>query len=175
MVQIENLPLVLTGLGLTASILYYTMILRNANKTRGLQLKAQEQALETRQAQLLMQIVNHWSQPWINDAREIMDNAEFDSVEDALRQAEENPEAYKAFRLFMNWLEGIGVLVKEGYLDIRIIAELMSVAVKTYWEKYEPIIMYFRKTIGPRQYIELENLYIAVMKYYEEHPELTAP
>ena len=38
MVQIENLPLVLTGLGLTASVLYYTMVLRNANKTRQMQL-----------------------------------------------------------------------------------------------------------------------------------------
>ena len=69
--MIEYLPLVLTGLGLTASIAYYANILNNANKTRELQLKAQEQALETRQAQLLMQIVNHWSQPWINEAREI--------------------------------------------------------------------------------------------------------
>ena len=172
--MIESIAFVLTGIGLAASIVYYANILNNANKTRGLQLKAQEQALETRQAQLLMQIVNHWSQPWIIDAREILDNVEFDSVEDALRLVEEHPEAYKAYRMFMNWLEGIGVLVKGGYLDIKIIAELMSVAVKTTWEKYEPIIMYARN-INPRHYIEFEYLYHAVMKYYEEHPELTAP
>ena len=57
--MIETIALVLTGLGLTASIVYYANILNNANKTRELQLesqeltrKAQEQALETRQAQL---------------------------------------------------------------------------------------------------------------------------
>ena len=32
--MIEYLPLVLTGLGLTASIIYYASILRNQNKTR---------------------------------------------------------------------------------------------------------------------------------------------
>ncbi len=172
--MIESIPLVLTGIGIIISILYYTSVLRNANKTRELQLQAQEHAIETRQAQLLMQIVNHWSQPWIIDARQLLEDAEFDSVEDALRQAEENPEGFKAFRIFMIWLEGIGVLVKEGYLDIKIIADLMSVAVKTYWEKYEPIIMYMRKS-NPRSYIEFEYLYNAVMNFYEEHPELTAP
>ena len=41
--MIESIPLVVTGIGLTASIVYYASILRNANKT-------QQQALETRQA-----------------------------------------------------------------------------------------------------------------------------
>ena len=54
MVQIESLPLVLTGLGLTVSIFYYTMVLRNANKTQQLH-------LETRQAQLFIQIYNKFT------------------------------------------------------------------------------------------------------------------
>ena len=47
--MIEYLPIVLTGIGLSASILYYTIILRNANKTQQMQ-------LETRQVQLFMTI-----------------------------------------------------------------------------------------------------------------------
>ena len=58
MASFEFLAVILTGLGLTASIVYYTTILRNANKTRELQLKAQEHATETRQAQLFMQFYN---------------------------------------------------------------------------------------------------------------------
>jgi hypothetical protein len=50
MASLDYLPLVLTGIGIIASILYYASILRNANKTRELQLKAQEHATETRQA-----------------------------------------------------------------------------------------------------------------------------
>ena len=63
MVQIENLPIVLTGLGLTASVLYYTMVLRNANKTRELQLRAQEQAEDTRQTQFFMNVYNRFQDP----------------------------------------------------------------------------------------------------------------
>ncbi len=51
--MIETLAFVLTGLGLTASLVYYSNILSNANKTRELQLKAQNLTLETRQGQLL--------------------------------------------------------------------------------------------------------------------------
>ena len=36
--MIEYLPLVLTGIGIIVSILYYTSVLRNANKTREAQL-----------------------------------------------------------------------------------------------------------------------------------------
>ena len=56
MVMIEYLPLVLTGIGLTASILYYTIILRNANKTQKMQ-------LETRQVQMFMTISGTRSSP----------------------------------------------------------------------------------------------------------------
>ena len=42
--MIESIPYVLTGIGIIVSILYYTSVLRNANRTRELQLKAQEHA-----------------------------------------------------------------------------------------------------------------------------------
>ena len=56
MASFEFLAIILTGLGLIVSILYYSSILNNANKTRELQLKTQEQAEETRQTQLFMKI-----------------------------------------------------------------------------------------------------------------------
>ena len=49
--MIESLPLVLTGLGLTASIVYYENILNNANKTQQMQ-------LETRQIQIFMRVID---------------------------------------------------------------------------------------------------------------------
>ncbi len=60
MIDYSTLAIVLTGLGLTASILYYTMVLRNANKT-------QQLALETRQAQLFMQMYNRWRDTFGNN------------------------------------------------------------------------------------------------------------
>jgi hypothetical protein len=49
--MLEYLPIVLTGIGLTASILYYSTILRNANKTQKMQ-------QDTRNAQFFMQFAN---------------------------------------------------------------------------------------------------------------------
>ena len=51
MASFEFLAIILTGLGLTVSILYYTTVLQNANKT-------QQMALETRQAQLFSSLQN---------------------------------------------------------------------------------------------------------------------
>ena len=59
MASLEFVALILTGLGLTASIVYYANILNNANKTRELQLKSQEQTLETRQTNILMNLYTY--------------------------------------------------------------------------------------------------------------------
>ena len=61
MVSIEVLALILTGLSITASILYYTSVLRNQQRT-------QEHALETRQAQFFYSIFQE-EQKQENEAR----------------------------------------------------------------------------------------------------------
>jgi hypothetical protein len=38
--MIESIPYVLTGIGIIISILYYTNVLQNANKTRELRVRA---------------------------------------------------------------------------------------------------------------------------------------
>jgi hypothetical protein len=55
MVSFEFLAIILSVLGLSASIIYYASILRNANKTQQLQ-------LETRQAQMFMQLYDRFNQ-----------------------------------------------------------------------------------------------------------------
>jgi hypothetical protein len=49
MASFEFIALILTGLGLTASIVYYASVLRNSNKT-------QQLALETRRLQIIMDL-----------------------------------------------------------------------------------------------------------------------
>ena len=55
--------------GLLVGIFYYILTLRNAQHTRELSLKAQEQAAETRKTQLLMQYTEKLSRPDIIEAR----------------------------------------------------------------------------------------------------------
>jgi hypothetical protein len=55
--------------GILVGIFYYIFTLRNAQHTRELQLRAQEQAADTQKAQLLMQYNEKVSRPDIIEAR----------------------------------------------------------------------------------------------------------
>ena len=161
----------LQTLGLLVGIFYYVTTLRNAQKTRELTLKAQEHATETRQAQLSMQLVNGWSQPHLVEARAFYQNLGTTSYDEYVNLWK-NPEKEMQLRLWGCYCEGIGVLVRENYLDIKIVAGLIGGGVKNDWENIKDHTYKMRKISGmPRMWIEWEYLYHAVMKYAEENPE----
>ena len=84
-----------------------------------------------------------------------------------------NLEAYLEWNTVGDYLEGMGVLVKEGYVDISLVALFISGMIKSTWEKFSPIIMEFRRKGNfPRYMIEYEYLYNALMEYSSKHPEL---
>jgi hypothetical protein len=155
MVQIENLPLVLTGLGLIASILYYTMTLRNANKT-------QKQQLETRQAQLFMPLHStYYSDEYLKAWAEIM-KWEYKDYDDYMSKygGEANPDAYLMYRKVFGYLEGTGVLVKRGLIDPYFVDDLMSGMIVSYWDKFKPIILERRRRLNwPQVGEQIEYLY----------------
>jgi hypothetical protein len=155
----------LQTLSLTVGVIYYIMTLRNTRKS-------QQQALETRQAQLFMQIVNQYSQPSFVEAKDLYEKLELNSLEDYEKIWADHEKA-KIFRMYWGWIEGIGVLVRENYLDIKVIAGLMSGNIKQGWEKKAPYLLEMREVYNvPRLFIEWENLYNTLMEYGEQHPEL---
>jgi hypothetical protein len=44
-----------------------------------------------------------------------------------------------------NYFKGVGVLVKEKMIDVRLVEKLMGELFLRYWEKCEPIVKEFRK------------------------------
>ena len=70
--MIEFLPLVLTGLGLTASIVYYASVLRNQNKTR--------------QTQLFLQFYNRLTDKQFFEEYKNLLNQEWDDFDDNLEK-----------------------------------------------------------------------------------------
>ena len=88
---------------------------------------------------------------------------------------ENNWEAYNLLGDLGMYFEGIGVLVKDGLLDIRYVALLIAGVTRGFWEKMGPIFIEQRVRYGyPRIFSETEYLYNELMKYMEEHPELKA-
>ena len=164
--------------GLLVGIFYYILTLRNAQHTRELALKAQQQALETRQGQLFMGIYNNsFASPPYQKAFRIVYKTTWDSYDEfkELRVVEENiaTEFSDAYSLVGTFFEGVGVLVKEELLDIRFVALLLTGHLRIFWEKTLPIIDDYRQDWkSQRVFSETEYLYNALMKYMEEHPEL---
>jgi len=102
MFQIEYLPIVLTGIGIIVSILYYTSVLRNANKTQQMQ-------LETRQAQMFMQIYSQVNSIDFKQAVMKMQKYNFENIDEFLKtfnlDSEEGIENWHSIRARIRFTE----------------------------------------------------------------------
>jgi hypothetical protein len=160
MVQIEYLPIVLTGIGITVSILYYTSVLRNANRTR--------------EAQLFMQMYNRF-----NDETKELDwltavqNPNIRTLDDFLEALEKDDNFKRTIVAFQSFYEGLGVLVKEGLLNIRYVALMWGGATRMFWDMLGPILPSLAEHWNyPRLWSETAYLCRELVIYMDKHPEL---
>ena len=158
MVDYQTISIVLTGVGMIIALTYYSLQIRNQNRTR--------------QAQLFMSIYQSMNTSEGLEAGQVILDVKMKTVEDLNRLGEDR-EKYKAWNWFGNFLEGIGVLVKDNLVDIGHVAQLVSGLILWYWEEYGEVIKAAREELGwPRYSIEVEYLYNRVVEYAEAHPEL---
>jgi hypothetical protein len=180
--------------GILVGIFYYIMTIRTNQRNQEISLKnqeltlqsqeltrkTQEQALETRQAQLFMNIYNQSfaNREWLNAYNKVMsthwdDYEAYITIADYRNPDSSDKEYLEAQGYVSSFYEGLGVFVKEGLVDIRMIALTMTYMTKSYWEKHAPVVYESRKRHDyPRMLSEFEYLYDELMKYLEEHPEL---
>jgi hypothetical protein len=166
MVDLQTVGVLMTGVSVSVAAIYYIFNLQMSQRN----MKAN---LETRQAQLFMEIYrgsystemmkhakNFWIKPW----------SSFEGWRDNVWNNDENRISWGAWT---NYYEGVGVLVKENLVDIRLVAELIAGITRKFWEMHAPMIKEIREfTEQPRFLSETEYLYNRLMKYMEEHPEL---
>jgi hypothetical protein len=168
--MIEYLPLVLTGIGIIVSFLYYASVLRNANKT-------QEMQLETRQAQLFMQIYNRLTYTDFTEKWNEVLNYEWTDHDDFINKygQKNNPKQFATIQSVELFFEGIGVLVSRGLIDVTLVDDVMSNFILLFWRKYGAIVEKHREKFNVPQYSEwIEYLYNEVRKIaIQQHPELT--
>jgi hypothetical protein len=165
--SVETISIVFTGLSISLAAFYYISTLRNAQRNQQLQ-------LETRQAQLFLQLYNRYR----DDTRELdiaksFLEVEIESFNDLIRLLETDKDFHKTLDVLGGFYEGIGVMVKEGYMPVRLVALQWAGITKRFWEKLKPFMSDLREYRGfPRGWSETEYLYNELMKYLEEHPEL---
>ena len=121
MVSIELIALVLTGLSITASILYYASVLRNANK-------AQEHATETRNIQIFMQFVDKIHNRELLSTHVRMLRWEWKDFEDFERKygSVDHPDLYGERVSFWWLLNDLGWLVEKGIVEIEDVNTLVG-------------------------------------------------
>jgi len=135
--MIDYLPLVLTGIGIMASILYYAMTLRNSNRTR--------------QAQLFMQAHSRFQDPEFTKMYNEVMNREWDSLDD-YREKYMSEGWDDRILSVQTYYEGIGVLLMKGMISPDFVYELMPTMVNTLWNKYEPIVYWVRENANYPQF-----------------------
>jgi hypothetical protein len=127
MLQMEYLPLVLTGLSITASIIYYASVLRNQNRTR--------------QAQLFMQIFSVFASEEYMKRGTLVVSTDFEDVNDFW----ENQFTTQHWVHWM-WLNGLGILLKKGLLDVEMVYDMTGgFGPQRIWEKYRRVFEWHRE------------------------------
>ncbi len=170
---LQTLSIVLTGLTLSIAAIYYTLTLRYTRRNQELTLKAQEQALETRQAQIFRNTIDKaFSKEGLDHFR-VLRNATWSSYEEWLELRRDDSEYDTAYFWLSHLYEGIGTSVRLGHADIKLVAYCMPGDHLRWWESYRDVVYGERKRLNDRRYrSEWEYLYNELVKYLEEHPEL---
>ena len=151
----------LQTVGLLVGIFYYVTTLRNAQKTRELALKSQEQALETRQIQLFMQIYKD-----VNTEKNLLTFSELINPDTDIEENQQyNPNLNPTFnakriRLWYSY-NTIGELLREHIIEKELLHRLnIDLNVILLWEKWEGFVQINRKTANmPDLWAGFEYLY----------------
>ena len=143
MASFEFIAIMLTGLGLIASILYYTFTLRNANQTRQTQLFMQ--AYQKAQDQGFLQT--------LSEAIWLQETMEFDAWWQKYGPGN-NMEFFRRWFSMLVFMEGIGIQIGRGLLDVAVVDDMMSGPILICWDRYEPIIKGIRERYGYPQFQE---------------------
>jgi hypothetical protein len=73
--------------------------------------------------------------------------------------------AYVSFMMFCYFFEGVGILLYRKLVDIKLVDDLFSLAIKSIWEKVKPIVEGRRKEFNMPAYWEyFEYLYNEMQK-----------
>ena len=174
-ISLQTVLTYLTLISIPVGVIYHIMTLNNTRKT-------QKHALETRQAQLYMQLYSFYdNKEFLKDYGNITNLYTYEDAEDWWEKYSPavDIEAYSSWLRVGRFFDGVGILVRRGLIEKELMFELLGDVIKGSWEGNIPktgmecFIMTGRGLWNmPRLWHNFEYLYSELMKYIEEHPEL---
>jgi len=161
---LQTIGILLTAITVSIAAIYYTLTLRYTRRNQDLQ-------LETRQAQLFMQVYDRWQDPqyWSYWADiQSKDWEDYDSHQEKYGRSN-NLDAWTKSATLFAFYEGLGVLVKRGLIDPHLVDDLLGGTVVRYWEKWGLHYREMRKRENYPQIAEqIEYLYHVIKPILEK-------
>jgi hypothetical protein len=160
MTDIQTISIVLAGIGVFIAAVNSIISSRRAEKN-------DQQMLETRQAQLFMQIYNRWNtKAMAEQYGRIRYSYDINSYEDWAKLTGYETGKVTDFNVYSdvqsmaNFFEGIGVLVQRGLINIELVEDLLANRVIWFWELWRPISETAQPIIGDtKMHDQLKYLY----------------
>jgi hypothetical protein len=143
---------------------------RRAEEQRAETQKTQQLSLETRQAQLFMQIYNRWNSRDVLKAYGLVRYQYiYHDFNEYLQKyhVTVNPESYADIMTLGTFFEGLGILVKSGLLDVSLVEDLFSKRIIWFYEEKGLIDATRQFSSDPTQWDSLVYLY-HVMKQRQQ-------
>ena len=126
----------LQTLGILVGIFYYIMTLRNNQKNRKMEML--QRIYESRyDAESMIAYFQLWNREW----------DDFDDYREKYSSFS-NPEEFALFVSQEAMLDGLGILVQNGMVDLDSVYSMMGRRVITFWVKFETIIKGQRHVLG---------------------------
>ena len=144
MVDYQTISVVFTGLSVSLAAFYYISTLRNAQRS-------QQENLETRQAQLFMQlyqrtITEEANRSWTEHMA--MNWEDFDDYREKYGPSLNPDQTHTT--IIWSFYDGLGILVQDKMVDIDTVYRMMGNRIIMVWLKSETLVKRLRKEeIGP--------------------------
>jgi hypothetical protein len=165
MVTVETVLDVVPALSVAVALIYYALNLRNANRTQRLQ-------LETRKAQLYMQLyMRITSEEFMKRSIDLL-KWEFDGYEDLSERYLRGPDSSLSAKWFsMLWhIDGLGYMMAQELVEAEMVYNFGGGAAQLqHWRKWEPVIKEMRKNRGDPEFLKwFEYLAEEMMRLRQE-------
>jgi len=154
LIDIGLISVVVSAVSLSVAASYYVMNIKNAQKNM-------RTTLETRQAQLFMQIYSSFHEEEFFEKFTNILSWKWKDYDDFMGKYgyRADPKAWRTFGSVGAFFEGIGVLVHRGLIDVDLVGELLSRHIVFFWDKIKPISLEMRRRLEVPVDVWLEYLY----------------